>query len=1096
MFARLTRIVASFAAVIVAYWTYALIAVPVIEPPAQARKRIELTKKEHEMATNAGDRHKKLFAQYFQPGDWELEGNPKVLESSQAKLLIQEYHNLPDGRVKLQPCTIIFFPNAGRKQADGEEQVIIMKAPEGALLQFDEPFDLRRAKVGKLVGGQLVGKITIRSAPARPGSPDDLYISTRDVELLDDRAWTPHPVEFRMGKNQGSGREMRINLVKTDDSGSKRSGPQFGEVESFELARDVKLRVQMEPGAGQSGGNRAWFGGQSGTTPAGAAAEEPPVEVTCQGPFKFDVPRALATFTDQVDVLRLNAVGPSDQMNCELLAIQFGPRERKAAPVKPREPAASGRKTRGPDRGEGSSPPKSSSFDLEPRRIEAVGDPVVIRAPSQGGHARCQRLEYEIKTRRIVLEGSQDVMLHQGSNEIRARRFDYRPGEGNRLGWLSASGPGSLQGAMEEHPNQKYQAHWKTELRMRPQDQTQVVSLVGEAQVRYSEMGALSAEEIHLWMVETPKVQRLPATAEVVTTNYSPGSIKPPADSVKPQSLPIGNQKPPAMQLLLDRMMAQGDVAIDSPQLTGGTKRLEIWFQQSSSESASSSSGLPNRTAASAQTGRNSFNRRTPTQTFDVRGDLVRLQLLMQEKLTRIADVSVEGMARFVETKTAKPDEKPLVVQGDRLQVAQADSEEAQVSVTGKPAMVEARGLSLLGGKIQMDQSTNRLWIDGPGRMRLPMDRDLSGRALGEQQNMEIDWQGGMQFDGRTIVYDRAVTARGEHQSLKAESVEVTLREKVDFANPQARAADHKSSPAATAAGQPTDSSQIEQVVCRGGVTIQNRTFDGEGQVSSDQMQMRDISINQVTGLIDGRGPGWITTVRRGAPRAPAFGGGPLTPLAPVANETPGQPKFSYLNVRFEGKIGGNVHRQELTFADQVRAVYGPVDDWQSQLDPDAPEQLGPQAVLLTSDQLTVRQMPSVVRGQQATTELETLGNTRIEGQTFTAQAHKLTFAEAKDLLVLEGDGSSDARLFRQERPGAAASQAAARRIMYWPSTRRVEVDDARFLDIGSLGGGKPSTAQKDSFGIDRILGPRVPTAPRSTRSQQGNGTAIPRLKK
>ena len=1100
MLNRLTRVIASFAAVLAVYWLYALIVVPIVEPTVHARTRVELTPAELIDAKNP-NRHKNSFAKYFKPGDWELEGTPKVLESSQAKLLVQDYQNLPDGRVKLYPCTLIFFPNPGKKDAIGEEQAIVMKAPEGAILQFDEEFDLKRAKVGKLIGGNLLGKITIASAPSKPGSAEDLLIVTRDVELLDDRVWTPHPVEFRLGQNHGSGREMRITLVKTDDiSAGKGPAAQFGEIESFELARDVKLHIQMEPG---SGGGLP-FGGSKRRDDDEAARDdakpEAPVEVTCQGPFKFDVARSLATFTDQVDVLRLNTEGlPSDQLNCELLAIQFGPRERAAKPRK----AASGRVQRDDA---SDSKPRSSSFDLEPRRVEAVGDPVVIRAPSQGGHARCQRLEYEVKTGRIVLEGNENILLHQGSSELRTRRLEYRPGEDGRLGWLQIAGPGWLQGAVDDKPNQKYQAQWSKELRMRPQEQTQVVTLSGSAQVRYSEMGALAADEIHLWLLETKDAVKTPAGLhQVVTANYAPGSIKEgpgnvvPAVGGPPLKRSATNRK---TNIIPDRLMAQGSVSIDSPQLTGGARRLEVWFQQASADSAGGSVSPGQQDAGRTDSPRPSRNAsHVPDQTFDVRGDVMRLQLLMQGNLTRLNDVSIEGGARLVETKTKKPDEKPLVVQGDRLQLAQADSEEAQVNVSGKPAMVEARGLALTGAKINLDRATNRLWIDGPGRMRLPMDRDLNGQALGQRQNMEIDWQGGMQFDGKTVIYDRAVTARGEHQSLKTESLEVTLQRRVDFNNPQVASRDR--APAARLSGQQGDAAEVEQVVCRGGVTIQNKTFDEQGQLSIDQMQMREIAINQVSGVINGRGPGWITTVRRGAPGGALGGGGGLFggSSATPPPEHPGPlVKYSFLNVRFEGPIGGNVHRQELTFSEQVRAVYGPVGDWQSELDPDTPDELGEQAVLLNCDQLIVRQMPSAVRGARATVEMETIGNTLVEGQTFTARAHKLTFAEAKDLLVLEGNGSSDAQLFRQSRPGGPTSQAAARRIMYWRSTNRVEVDDARFLDIGNIGGGKPSASSKNSSGFEKIFGnggaAKGPVEPGARRTPRGNGTALPALRR
>ena len=60
--------------------------------------------------------------------------------------------------------------------------------------------------------------------------------------------------------------------------------------------------------------------------------------------------------------------------------------------------------------------------------------------------------------------------------------------------------------------------------------------------------------------------------------------------------------------------------------------------------------------------------------------------------------------------------------------------------------------------------------------------------------------------------------------------------------------------------------------------------------------------------------------------------------------------------------------------------------------------------------------------------EMEAIGNVSVEGATFQALANRMTYAEAKDLLVLEGDGRDDAELYRQERVGRRrANRAPAR---------------------------------------------------------------------
>jgi lipopolysaccharide export system protein LptA len=81
-------------------------------------------------------------------------------------------------------------------------------------------------------------------------------------------------------------------------------------------------------------------------------------------------------------------------------------------------------------------------------------------------------------------------------------------------------------------------------------------------------------------------------------------------------------------------------------------------------------------------------------------------------------------------------------------------------------------------------------------------------------------------------------------------------------------------------------------------------------------------------------------------------------------------------------------------------------------------------------------------------------GNTVVEGTTFTARANRITYEEAKDLLVLEGDGLSYAELFRQLQPGADRSQATARKIYYWRKSQQVKVEGAQGMQINPVPSG------------------------------------------
>jgi hypothetical protein len=1076
LFTRLVRVVASFGIVLSVYVAYAMAVVPLIEPSID---KVDVP--DGGPAPLPPVPRTDVLAPFFPPGSWELK-DPKILESERAMLLIKDYHNLPDGRVKLQPCTVVFFGNDSTRD-EMKSPPVILQAPEGAILKFDEPFDLKRAKVGRLIGGSLVGKVTIRREPSRPGATDDLRVTTRDVELTEDRVVTPHPVDFHFGPSYGSGREMTILLTRNPKPadggpGDEKKGIGITGVKSFELLRDVRMHVLL-------GGKdpQDLISGEPDEAPPRRNAE-PPIEITCQGPFRFNLEKYIATFSDQVDVLRLNTNGPSDQMNCELLSIFFERRAEADAKAKaaraaskphPHTPTANA--VPNVSTPSNASATKSSQSggapNLEARLVEARGNPVVVRSPSTGGQARCQRLEYDVKTGRISLQGT-----------------------------------GNLQGAMPRNPAQKYQARWSKELRYEPQSSlpeagarqpAQMISLVGGAHVRIADIGsrgpngvpqpaALGAEEIHAWLDPAQSGEASPAGP--ARTNSGRAGQNPASQrSMNQAPAPaVGIGRQGGGDLRPKRLLAQGSVRLDSVPLSGATGRLEVFFV--SATAAGGGSASPNGSASPgatnpAQRGAPGQQNPGPQQQFRFAGNQVQVRFNVRGDQTDLRDVLLEGNADLRETKTAKPDEKPLLATGDRLQLAGGDGPNSQVTVVGKPAYVEARGMTLSGASIQLERGSNRLWVDGAGRMTMPVNRDLGGRSQTAEQKLEINWEGRMNFDGHSALFERSIVAHTSQQLLRTERLEVTLKRTIDFSNPPTP--NRKSEPA-----------EIDQIVCQGGAFLENRTFDERGLSSIDRLQALDLAINDTTGGIDAHGPGWVSSVRRGVQAPPPSPGSPAAKAAAAKAAAAGaddkdkkpakdQDKLSYLNVHFARAITGNMHTRELTFADQVKTVYGPVDNWEQQLDSENPEALPPEGVVLTCDQLSVREtsdrMPAE-EGKQARgfLELEALGNTLVEGNGFTARAHRLTFAEKKSLLVLEGDGRGDAQLFRQPVPGGPTSQAAARRILYWRSTNRVEIDDARFFDFGQFTAGpnKPAADAKPN------LDPNAKPAPKTTTPKRG----------
>ena len=984
---RLIRIGSSFLIVLAAYWVYAIAAVPIIEPPADPKAKDSISEEDFASGQSARGNRLKDLQGMFPPGDWRLD-SPKILENDEVKLLFQKYTNLGDGKVKISPCTIIFTPPSENSRGPkSKRRRIILDAPDGALLQFDEPFNLSRAKVGRLRSGELAGRITIHSQGKLPGPEDDLSIVTREVKLTQERIWTSHAVDFRLGPNFGRGEGMLIKLLPDEDGrGGKKHGPNVGSLESFELRKLDRLHLEFA-------GRKAASDKKAKKSSAGKAmSREWPIEITCGGPFRFNLSERLATFEDGVDVLRINPDGPSDQLNCQRLSVHFARRRRV-------DHARTGLPQVAPD-GE-----RSGALDLEPSRIVAHGNPVVVRSPSQGVQARSQQLEYDLASRRILLDDDREVFLKQGPNEIHAHKLDYQPGESGRLGRLSAEGPGWLRGEMADRPQQPVEVRWNEQLKILPDGQYHVISLTGGAELSFSVFGRLAAGEIYFWVSE------------------SPPAAKTGGDRFQP-----------------DRMLARRDVQLGSHRLSGEVEQLEVWFEQApqaQGETAENASARNKEPAANGAADRRTQppDRRTPalsSQHFEIVGNLLRVRLTRGEQMG-LSELLIEDNVRLTETRTARPDEEPLLVSGDWIHVVDADSPHAAVTVTGQPAYFQGRGLGLTGSNINLDQGTNRLWIEGPGRMDLPMDRDLDGRPIQDAGPLVIRWQNRMEFDGRTARFEKSVVAKARHQHLETETLEVGFKQPIRFADRNTQ-----SDP------------QPEQIRCLGSTFMKNHSFDGQELASIMQIRVSDPTINLTSGELAAVGPGWVKTVYRGSPDVlPARPGSPATAARSSAADSDSD-GLSYLHVQFQESITGNLHRRTMSFHRQVRTVYGPVDSWEDTLEIDNPDALGPRGALLSCDRLSVTEMETPL-DKRRTMELETVGNTRVEGQTYAARANRMTYSQAKDLLILEGNGRADAELFRQQHVGGTTSTVSARKIHYRPGTNTLDVDGVRSAELNQL---------------------------------------------
>jgi hypothetical protein len=566
---------------------------------------------------------------------------------------------------------------------------------------------------------------------------------------------------------------------------------------------------------------------------------------------------------------------------------------------------------------------------------------------------------------------------------------------------------------MEGKPDRTMEAKWNQELRVQPQDRNQVISLTGGAELLYAGVGQLSAGEIHFYLNEIPVAQ--------------------------------GKRR---FELEPDRMCAENNVRLTSPEIAGKVEALQVWFRRAKPLATDRSARkdapknpaniMGSRPLADVQAGASTP---LPKRRFHVTGRLLQAKILMRDTRAEVDELILSDHVELIEVRTAKPDEKPVIIRGECIHVQAASQPHTTVGVKGKPAYFEGRGLTLTGTNLNLNRGTNRLWIDGGGWMDLPpMKRDLQGRPTNSSEPLRVYWNDGMSFDGRTAAFKGKVRAVSRLQQLRTEMLQASFDRMVRFG--QVEKLDNRKDPY-----------NIHEIRCQGEVWMQSQTYEQGKRQSFEQVETQSLIINNSTGELSATGPGYVESRQLGAAGMDQFveSSGMLTAQKqPVADASDPSKKdqLYYLKVRFQGGIRGNIHQREITFHGQVLTVFGPIEAWDDTLPEDNPDKLGPKAARMTTDALTVRQMPSPIDKKKTSIELQTDGNTCIESRLYTALCSRLAYDQRKGQVILQGDGRTRARLFRQETIGGPRESFQGQEILFWPDTGEARITGAGVQQI------------------------------------------------
>jgi hypothetical protein len=659
---------------------------------------------------------------------------------------------------------------------------------------------------------------------------------------------------------------------------------------------------------------------------------------------------------------------------------------------------------------------------LEPARIVAEGHPVVITSAARNAEVRGRRVQLLLRERKVAIDGGDDVLLAYGPNVLSAPRIRYQhPADDaqTKIGVFLASGPGSLRYLPDEkRPDQVFEASWQATVELGRHNGQPVLTVTGRPTMGVTNVGLLTADQVRMFF------------REVETDG-------------KTQPVP-------------DRMNAVGQVEINSPELFAHTRRLEAnFYDDPPSSNVGSTDAGQGGGGGLARLGMRSSAGPAARQ-YDVQSDEMQLRIALRGKRAVPTTLACNGHVEFGELPgPPSSGEEPFKVIGGQLTAERLDGD-ALVTVRGAApngqnqaasateeqlAQISARGMTVHAADVKLDVGQNRLWIDGPGVAEMLLKRSLTGNSTAAPTPLELHWQGGLSFDGRTITVEREVQVDGPDDHLRCDVVAATLTSHVNFR-------------------ERVDQNSIDllEVTCRGRVKIDHRSRDEVGVTSHERMELERLTVNQQTGDISGDGPGVIRSSHYASQMSALAT--PGAPPAAAASNT----KLHFLRVDFQQGLKGNLYLREITFLARVRAIYGPIDAWEQELDANRPDLLPPDTLMLTSNKLRVNEDPVMANHRtrdlaQATglplgpIQLTAEKNVQINGQSpakgmFYASADRASYTQIKEQFILEGTNRIPATLAHQDPRTGQRIDNSAGKIIFNRLTGEAQWDAVRSFEF------------------------------------------------
>jgi len=1048
---------------------YYLVAVPLLEPP----KTISPVAR---WDAPAIPDHAQWWDSYFPEGSWQR-NHPRIVKTDNAILLFQTRVEKSKTRWLFEPLTILI----PQRDSATSSKAIIIKNSSGAEIEFKSEVEWSKA-LPPIESGHLLGEITIDSPADATNNKEGMHIDARDLHINKRQIWTHQPIHMVMGNSKIDGRELLIQLDKdlltSEPAGAKDDSP-FNGLDFLQLFYVDRVLIGLNHGG-------LW---PSKDVPD-AASRPAYATLKCDGSFVFQFHQSKATLQNGVHMEHIVEGLPTDTFDCHELWLQVG--WNQSPPTSPTTSKSLLAST------------GSSNWKVE--RLEAFGSAgrdsndhsrwLKLVAPGMRAEAQGQHLLMDFVDESVALSNKLPgtasrefprVYLKRDSIQVWSPEVRYwspesvastpegaalmgKSSKSNRLGALLASGGV----AQMDSQGESWKLSWSKQLKIKPQDDKDLLIIEGSANVSSPTHGRFTAEQVHLWL--TPTTQEI---ATQLAPRYPEGNI--------PQFLP-------------DRMNADGEVEVNSPQLRARVENMKVWFSYPSRMTSvpiavAASAEQPHGPAGSTfpadsnqvpkltltppsgpplspllQPANLTQSNLTPTDQsiatpktqavappsspLNVTGKTMQARVINSGTRTFIDDLQLDGNFSLTKDQVSDGSPWPFTATGESMRLSQRTQDATDITIVGqqgRDAKVMIGSGWVVAKELKLMQSENQFWIDHPGELVIPQEvlqRSKSqpihslvslpnavggftpAPTLGTPKEDELVWRKlprltwgkRMTFDGRTARFGGGVsidclieTDRDTlwHILAQADQMTVDMEQPVTLRN--------------SGNANPTSTAQVAVIRLEGNVDIQTAQTDHRNNRRSlEHMKLPQLDFMVPTQSWIGQGPGELWS-RRLAASNPLQTGVAATapPVSPAANESSDNKQCIHLS--FMGRFEGAMALRTVSFYDRIEALIGPIASWDDEINVHKVERLGRNQSRLISDRvhifdgsgLSYNQAPAGSRApvNKSAWEVEAQSRVKMESNTesgeINIEADSLKYAANNDTVRIGGSPRQSALISR-----------------------------------------------------------------------------------